>query len=113
MYSLKEFPEVSRRDEIFSRLERVASYANLTEEERIDYEGDLRWMSEYEEEIATVLENAQLAYTLALDRYKQGLDAFINVSDAQISVLEYANELVIARGNVLTALVTLQKSLAL
>ena len=67
----------------------------------------------YEKEIAVVLENARLAYTLALDRYKQGLDAFINVSDAQISLLEYANELVVAKGNVLTALVALQKSLML
>lgn len=67
----------------------------------------------YEQEIAVVLENAELAYKLALDRYKQGLDAFINVSDAQITVLQYANELVIARGNVLTSLVALQKSLCL
>lgn len=67
----------------------------------------------YEQEISVVLQNAELAYNLALDRYKQGLDAFINVSDAQITVLEYANELVIARGNVLSALVTLQKSLVL
>lgn len=67
----------------------------------------------YEQEIAVVLQNAQLAYTMALDRYKQGLDAFINVSDALMTVLEYANELVVARGNVLTSLVTLQKSLVL
>lgn len=67
----------------------------------------------YEKELETVLENAQLYYTLALDRYKQGLDAFINVSDAQMTVLQYANELVVARGNVLTALVSLQKSLCL
>lgn len=67
----------------------------------------------YEQQIAVVLQNAELAFRLALDRYKQGLDAFINVSDAQITVLEYANELVIARGNVLTALVALQKSLVL
>lgn len=67
----------------------------------------------YEREIAVVLENAQLAYNLALDRYKQGLDAFINVSDAQITVLEYASELVTARGNVLTAIVTLEKALTL
>lgn len=66
---------------------------------------------EYEKEIAIVLENAQLYYNLALDRYRQGLDAFINVSDAQITVLEYANELVIARGNLLTAIITLEKSL--
>ena len=68
---------------------------------------------EYEKELAVVLENAQLYYKLALDRYRQGLDAFINVSNAQITVLEDANELVIARGNVLSALVALQKSLAL
>ena len=58
MYTLKEFPEVSRKDEIFSRLERVANYANLTEEERIDYEADQRWMSEYEEELATAKREA-------------------------------------------------------
>lgn len=68
---------------------------------------------EYEKEISVVLENAQLAYTLAIDRYRQGLDAFINVSDALITVLQYANELVVARGNVLTSFVTLQKSLVL
>lgn len=67
----------------------------------------------YEREIAVVLENARLAYELALDRYRQGLDAFINVSDALISQLEYANELVVARGNVLKSLITLQKSLVL
>ena len=66
----------------------------------------------YEQKIALVLENAELAYNLALERYKQGLDAFINVSDAQITMLQYANELVTARGNVLSAIITLQKSLA-
>lgn len=67
----------------------------------------------YEQEIAVVLENARLAYTLALDRYRQGLDAFINVSDALITVLQYANELVSARGQVLSSLITLQKSIIL
>lgn len=67
----------------------------------------------YEKEIGVVLENARLAYNLAIDRYKQGLDAFINVSDALITLLQYANELVVARGNVLSAIVTLQKSLAI
>ena len=67
----------------------------------------------YEQEIGVVLQNAQLYYTLALDRYKQGLDAFINVSDAQITLLQYANELVTARGSVLSAIIALQKSLCL
>ncbi|MCH5217272.1 MAG: TolC family protein [Muribaculaceae bacterium] len=67
----------------------------------------------YEQEIGVVLQNAQLYYTLALDRYKQGLDAFINVSDAQITLLQYANELVTARGSVLSAIIALQKTLCL
>lgn len=67
----------------------------------------------YENELKTVLENATLAYNLALDRYRQGLDAFINVADAQISALEYANQLVVARGNVLSAIISLQKALTL
>lgn len=67
----------------------------------------------YEKEISIVLENARKAYDLALERYKQGLDGFINVSNAQLTVLQYANEMVIARGNVLSAIVNLQKSLAL
>lgn len=65
----------------------------------------------YEKRIEEVLSNAQLAFDLALDRYKQGLDAFINVADAQITLLQYANELVEARGNSLTSLVTLYKAL--
>lgn len=67
----------------------------------------------YENEIRVVLQNAQLAYSLAIDRYRQGLDAFINVSDALMTELEYANELIVARGNVLSAIVSLQKALTL
>lgn len=65
----------------------------------------------YEKRIEEVLINARLAFELALDRYKQGLDAFINVADAQITLLQYANELVEARGDALTSLVSLYKAL--
>lgn len=58
MHKLKEFPEITRKDEVFSRLERVASYANMSEQERISYELDLKWASEYEEEIATAKREA-------------------------------------------------------
>ena len=58
MYRLKEFPEVSRKDEVFSRLERVASYAELSDEEKIAYEADLRWAGEYDEELATAKREA-------------------------------------------------------
>ena len=64
----------------------------------------------YEKEIELTLKYAQQAYSLAIDRYKQGLDAFINVSDALMTVLQYADELVVARGNVLQAIVDIAKS---
>ncbi|MCH5319863.1 MAG: efflux transporter outer membrane subunit [Paramuribaculum sp.] len=65
----------------------------------------------YQKRIEEVLVNAQLAFDLALDRYKQGLDAFINVADAQITLLQYATELVEAKGDALTALISLYKAL--
>lgn len=65
----------------------------------------------YEQSLRKVIEAAQTAAELSLDRYKQGLDAFINVAQAQISLLQYSNELVAARAQSLTALVTLYKAL--
>ena len=65
----------------------------------------------YLEEIKLVEENARKAFELSLDRYKQGLDAFINVAQAQISLLQYSNELVAARASSLTAAITLYKAL--
>lgn len=53
MHKLEEFPKMSLKDEVFARLEKVASYANLTPQEQAVYEADVRWMSEYDEEIAT------------------------------------------------------------
>lgn len=58
MSQFEEFPVATRKDEVFSRLERVASYAALSEEDRIAYEADLKWASEYEEEIATAKREA-------------------------------------------------------
>ena len=65
----------------------------------------------YEQALEEVIKNARLSFELALDRYKQGLDAFINVADSQLTLLEYANELVTARGNALAALINLYKAL--
>ena len=48
---------------------------------------------------------------LSIDQYKNGLAAFINVADAQISYLSYENTLIQARGQALTALVDLYKAL--
>ncbi|MCH5243245.1 MAG: Rpn family recombination-promoting nuclease/putative transposase [Muribaculaceae bacterium] len=58
MNEFSEFPVATRKDEVFSRLERVASYSALSEEDRIAYEADLKWASEYEEEIATAKREA-------------------------------------------------------
>lgn len=65
----------------------------------------------YENEINEVVVNARKAFDLSLDRYKQGLDPFINVADSQITLLQYANELVAARGNTLSAAVAIYKAL--
>ena len=60
MYTFEEFPEMTRKDAVFSRLERVASYAQLAEEDKIAYEADLKWASEYREEIATAKREAAM-----------------------------------------------------
>ncbi len=49
--------------------------------------------------------------TLSLDLYKRGLSDFQNVLDAQRSLLEYQNSLVVAEGNTLIALVNLYRAL--
>ena len=48
---------------------------------------------------------------LSLDNYKSGLSPFINVADAQMGWLESVNSLIAAKGNALTALITLYKAL--
>lgn len=58
MHKLKEFPTLTRKDEVFSRLEKVASYAALSEEDRIAYEADLKWASDFEEVVATAKREA-------------------------------------------------------
>lgn len=65
----------------------------------------------YEHQIEEVVKSARQSYDLALDRYRQGLDDFINVADAQLTLLQYANELVEARGDALTAIINLYKAL--
>lgn len=69
MHRLNEFPAMSLKDEVFARLEKVANYANLTREEQAVYEADLRWVSEYDEEMATGRREA-LAQGLAEGREK-------------------------------------------
>lgn len=48
---------------------------------------------------------------LAIDRYKQGLTAFTDVANAQISSLQYINSMIEARANALSALVDIYTAL--
>ncbi len=58
-----------------------------------------------------VLEDSHEAFTLSLDQYKQGLTAFTNVENAQISWLSCADSLVTSQGDALVALIDLYKAL--
>lgn len=48
---------------------------------------------------------------LSLELYTQGLTDFTDVANAQVSYLDYTNSLITARGNALSALVSLYKAL--
>lgn len=71
------------------------------------YLGALRYIEIAEQALHTANE----AFSLSIDLYKQGLTSFINVQNSQISALHYANQLVEARGDALTALVSLYEAL--
>lgn len=48
---------------------------------------------------------------LSLDLYTQGLAEFTRVANAQVDLLNYSNDLIVARGTALTSLITLYKAL--
>ena len=48
---------------------------------------------------------------LSIDQYKNGLTAFLNVANAQMSYLENQNTLIQAQGRALTALIDLYRAL--
>ncbi len=58
-----------------------------------------------------VVENSQKSFDLSIDLYKRGLSSFTNVADAQMNYLTYANQIVVARGQAVIALVNLYKAL--
>ena len=66
---------------------------------------------QYIDYVEQVVKDANEAFALSLDLYKQGLTDFINVTNSQISMLQYANELVLAKGQALTDLVQLYQAL--
>lgn len=112
------FEGLSRRAEVASARENMEieidnyNLTLMTAYEEADnalsaYLANLKYMSDIRE----VITYSDKADELSLDLYKRGLGTFTNVVDAQISLLEYENQLVEAQGNALSALVTLYKAL--
>lgn len=71
------------------------------------YSGELATIDALEK----VVSEAKVQMDLSLDLYKQGLDDFLSVANAQISYLTYSDQLVAERGKAASALVTLYKAL--
>lgn len=69
------------------------------------------YVLDYVDSLQKAMNNAKESLTLSLDLYKSGLSDFINVNDAQISLLQYANQVVVAQGEALQDLVNLYQAL--
>lgn len=72
-----------------------------------DYVQILRRIADLE----NVVEQSSKSLELSLDLYKKGLAAFTNVVDAQLNYLTYTNNVIVARGQAITALVNLYEAL--
>jgi NodT family efflux transporter outer membrane factor (OMF) lipoprotein len=62
-------------------------------------------------ELRSAVAEARRSFELSIDLYKQGLSAFINVVDAQQSLLSYETSLVSAQSNTLLSLIELYQAL--
>ena len=61
-------------------------------------------------ELRSAVAEAQKSFELSIDLYKMGLSAFINVVDAQQSLLTYQTSLVASEGNTLLSLIQLYQA---
>ena len=61
--------------------------------------------------VEQVIEQSRKSLELSVDLYKRGLSPFNNVVSAQMSLLEYQNNLISSKGNALTALIALYEAL--
>ncbi|MCM1504976.1 MAG: TolC family protein [Muribaculum sp.] len=61
--------------------------------------------------VEQVIEQSRKALDLSVDLYKRGLSPFNNVVSAQMSLLEYQNNLISSKANALTSLITLYEAL--
>ena len=58
-----------------------------------------------------VVEQSTLSLKRSTELYTSGNAGFINVADAQLSLLSYTNQLVSARGKAVTALINIYRTL--
>jgi NodT family efflux transporter outer membrane factor (OMF) lipoprotein len=58
-----------------------------------------------------VVRESELYNKRSIENYKNGLDPFINVADAQMTYLENVNTLIVAKGQALTALINYYKAI--
>ena len=107
----REAGVASAREEMEARIDNYnATVHNAVQEVEnalTAYSNDMRRIAILEQAV----EQSGIALERSLDRYKQGLSAFINVVDAQMSYIEYTNSIVSARGDALVALATLYRAL--
>lgn len=61
--------------------------------------------------LQNVVAQAKEAFDLSIDLYKQGLTDFTDVADAQISYLQYSDQLAVEKGNAAVALIKLYEAL--
>lgn len=85
----------------------VMNAFNEVENAMTSYTGYVRQIAEYEQAVESTAE----FLSLELDLYRQGLAPYSDVATAQQNVLNHTNSLIVARGNALTALVTLYRAI--
>ena len=73
----------------------------------VAYTGQIRSIASLE----TVVDQAREQMDLSLDQYKQGLEDVLSVAQAQITFLQYADQLTAARGEAMADLISLYKAL--
>ena len=71
------------------------------------YTGAIRYIQALDEALSAANES----FTLSMDLYKQGLTSFINVQNAQASVLQYSDQVIEARGRALSSLIQIYRAL--
>lgn len=80
---------------------------NEADNAKFAYDADIKQIAALEDAARA----ADESLSLAIDRYKQGLSDFTNVADAQISLLNYSNEVIQARAQALNSLISLYEAL--